>query len=86
MTAHQGPRHRGDTVIDHPIQVAVLLAQGGYGQDVVTAGLLQPAPRKVRHYRRTAQTLNRVFPGLPFVSELQTELEDLIASHPANGR
>jgi (p)ppGpp synthase/HD superfamily hydrolase len=44
-----------------------------------------PAPRKLRHYRRTVQTLSRAFPGLPFLSELETELEDLIVSHRANG-
>jgi hypothetical protein len=73
--AHIGARHRGDTVIAHPIQVAGLLAEAGYDQGVVAAGLLH-----------TVVTLSRAFPGLPFLDELQIELNDLVASHPANGR
>jgi GTP diphosphokinase / guanosine-3',5'-bis(diphosphate) 3'-diphosphatase len=38
--AHLAPRHRGETVIEHPIQVAALLAEAGYDQEVVAAGLL----------------------------------------------
>jgi len=162
VEAHLGARHRGDTVIGHPIQVARLLAEAGYDQEVVAAGVLHdviedstvgldevearcgpevrrlvaaltedatidpwasrkaehrnrianqdrvvgaiyaadklakvrayaaagelPAPRKLRHYRRTVATLSRAFPGLPFLDELQIELNDLVASHPAKGR
>jgi (p)ppGpp synthase/HD superfamily hydrolase len=154
--AHQGSRTRGDTDLDHPLQVARLLEQAGYDDDVVAAGLLHdvvedssigldeiesrcgpevrrlvsamtedstidpwasrkaehrqrianhdrvagaiyaadklakvraaaatgdvPAPRKLRHYRRSVQTLGRAFPGLPFLEQLRTELEDLISS------
>jgi len=45
-----------------------------------------PAPRKLRHYRRTVQTLSRAFPRLPFLDNLRGELEDLILSHRSNGR
>jgi (p)ppGpp synthase/HD superfamily hydrolase len=45
-----------------------------------------PAPRKLRHYRRTVQTLGQAFPELPFLDELHSELENLIESHSANGR
>jgi (p)ppGpp synthase/HD superfamily hydrolase len=154
--AHQGARTRGDTDLDHPLQVAKLLEQAGYDEEVVAAGLLHdvvedsnigldeiesrcgsevrrlvsamtedatidpwasrkaehrarianqdriagaiyaadklakvrsaartgelPAPRKLRHYRRTVHTLGRAFPGLPFLDELKAELEDLVAS------
>jgi len=154
--AHQGSRTRGDTDLDHPLQVARLLERAGFDEEVVAAGLLHdvvedssigldeiesrcgpevrrlvsvmtedanidpwatrkaehrrrianqdriagaiyaadklakvraaaaagdlPAPRKLRHYRRTVQALGRAFPGLPFLDELHAELEDLIAS------
>ena len=162
MEAHEGSRREGGAHIDHPLQVAELLDDAGYEDEVVAAGLLHdvvedssigldeiearcgpevrrlvsaltedaridpwvsrkaehrerianqdrvvgaiyvadklakvrayaaagelPAPRKLRHYRRTVQTLSRAFPGLPFLDELESELEDLIASHSANSR
>lgn len=50
-----------------------------------TAGEL-PAQRKLRHYRRTIQTLSSAFPGLPFLEELDAELEDLVVSDRPNCR
>ncbi|MGH2964618.1 MAG: hypothetical protein ACRDMH_04435 [Solirubrobacterales bacterium] len=45
-----------------------------------------PAPRKLRHYRRTVKTLATAFPELPFLEELNAEPEDLLVSLQANGR
>jgi (p)ppGpp synthase/HD superfamily hydrolase len=160
--AHQGSRTRGDTDLDHPLQVARLLERAGFDEEVVAAGLLHdviedssiglneiqarcgpevrrlvsaltedrtigpwvsrkaehrhrianqdrvvgaiyaadklakvrayaaagelPAPRKLRHYRRAVRTLGKAFPGLPFLEDLQAELEDLIVSLQPNGR
>src|SRR5262245_52238064 len=154
--AHLGSRTRGETGLAHPVQVAELLREADYEDEVVAAGLLHdvvedssigldeievrrlvaaltedatidpwasrkaehrqrianqdrvvgaiyaadklakvrayaaagelPAPRKLRHYRRTVQTLSRSFPGLPFLDNLRGELEDLILSHRSNGR
>jgi (p)ppGpp synthase/HD superfamily hydrolase len=38
--AHEGPRRRGNTTIDHPEEVARMLHQAGYSEDVVAAALL----------------------------------------------
>lgn len=38
--AHHGPARRGDTDIEHPAAVAALLADAGFGDAVVAAGLL----------------------------------------------
>jgi guanosine-3',5'-bis(diphosphate) 3'-pyrophosphohydrolase len=40
FAAHQGPRSRGDTSIDHPVAVAELLHREGFGEEVVAAALL----------------------------------------------
>src|SRR5262245_59654602 len=161
LEAHEGPRREGGTHVDHPLLVAELLAEAGYDDEVVAAGLLHdvvenssigldeiesrcglevrrlvaaltedatidpwatrkaehririanqdrvvgaiyaadklakvrmyaaagelPAPRKLRHYRRTVRTLGTSFPGLPFLEELHAELEDLIVSFQSNG-
>lgn len=37
---HHGPRRLGDTDIDHPVEVARLLAEAGFADEVVAAGLL----------------------------------------------
>lgn len=37
---HHGPRRSGDTDIDHPCEVALLLAQAGFEERVVAAALL----------------------------------------------
>jgi (p)ppGpp synthase/HD superfamily hydrolase len=38
--AHHGPRREGDTDIEHPVQVAELLARAGFDERVVAAALL----------------------------------------------
>jgi (p)ppGpp synthase/HD superfamily hydrolase len=38
--AHHGDRRKGDTDIDHPVQVASLLDGAGFGEEVVAAALL----------------------------------------------
>ena len=38
--AHHGPDRRGDTDISHPLAVAVLLSEAGFGESVIAAGLL----------------------------------------------
>lgn len=38
--AHHGPERRGSTNIDHPVAVAKLLSEAGFGDDVVAAALL----------------------------------------------
>jgi (p)ppGpp synthase/HD superfamily hydrolase len=38
--AHEGPRSCGNTTLDHPLQVAGLLEEAGYDEEVVAAGLL----------------------------------------------
>jgi guanosine-3',5'-bis(diphosphate) 3'-pyrophosphohydrolase len=38
--AHHGPRRRGDTDIDHPVEVARILFEHGFDQPVVAAALL----------------------------------------------
>jgi (p)ppGpp synthase/HD superfamily hydrolase len=38
--AHEGPRRRGDTTIDHPEEVARMLHEAGYSEDVIAAALL----------------------------------------------
>jgi GTP pyrophosphokinase len=40
LAAHEGPRSQGDTSIGHPIAVAELLHEAGFGDDVVAAALL----------------------------------------------
>jgi (p)ppGpp synthase/HD superfamily hydrolase len=40
VEAHAGPRRRGDTHIEHPTDVACLLADAGYPEHVVAAALL----------------------------------------------
>lgn len=38
--AHEGPAARDDTPIDHPLEVAAILHEHGYAEDVLAAGLL----------------------------------------------
>jgi (p)ppGpp synthase/HD superfamily hydrolase len=38
--AHDGPRSRGNTAIEHPLQVGELLKEAGYDEEVVAAGIL----------------------------------------------
>jgi (p)ppGpp synthase/HD superfamily hydrolase len=38
--AHHGPRRRGDTDIEHPVEVARLLRDAGYPDELVAAALL----------------------------------------------
>ncbi len=40
FAAHQGPRSEGETTIDHPVAVARLLHEAGFGDQVVAAALL----------------------------------------------
>ena len=40
LEAHEGSRSRGDTHIDHPLEVARLLAGAGYPEHVIAAALL----------------------------------------------
>ena len=40
VSAHHGPRRRGDTEIDHPVAVARLLHENGFPEAVVAAALL----------------------------------------------
>src|SRR5688572_13219374 len=40
LSAHHGPTRQGDTEIDHPVQVACLLHDAGFDEEVVAAALL----------------------------------------------
>lgn len=40
LHAHHGPPRKGDTDIDHPVSVALLLDGSGFGDEVVAAALL----------------------------------------------
>ena len=42
-SAHHGSSRRGDTDIDHPVAVAQLLSEKGFGETVVAAALLHDA-------------------------------------------
>jgi (p)ppGpp synthase/HD superfamily hydrolase len=44
----------------------------------------EPPERKVGHYRRSLQTLRDAYPDLPFLGELEVELDQLVESRRAS--
>ncbi|MEA2298383.1 MAG: polyphosphate kinase [Solirubrobacteraceae bacterium] len=70
--AHHGPRREGDTDIEHPIAVARLLDDAGFGEEVVAAALLHDVVEDTR----TAIAEIRARFGEPVAGLVATMTED----------